>query len=459
MSARRWVAGLGLSVLAAPLAAELPEAIEMARQLAEPGPRPAASVGSVRAAERLRGWMAAAGLEGIEDLPAGEDGRLTNLTGVLPGRSGLEIVLTAHYDTVAGSPGAADDAAGCAVVLAAASALGELPRRHTLRVVLYDGEETGLAGSRSWVSGLGVERRRAILGLVNVDRVGWNPSRSGVARLALAPSERGLRLPPAWLVHAVVRAGVASGDPVGAATSRWGPIGQLQARAFAPLHLTAADSALALGIPAVTLTEADPFSDDPRRHPAGDTAERLDGAATRRWVGRLTAVARRLDAMGGRPRDDDQYLVVATRVMSRRDLYWANLIVWISLVLLGLPGRWRGEAASVRWRRGRSYLPGFTRRLLYLAAILMLPVFTTVLLLPAAVLAAISTRVRLPGPVCLSLAMLPPALFVAALGYVSWAGRLGPPALGAPALLLLAAGFAALVWPFATAGRPIEGND
>ena len=58
-----------------------------------------------------------------------------------------EIVLAAHYDTVADSPGAADDAGGCAVVLGVVQELARAPLRRSLRVVFFDGEEAGLLGS------------------------------------------------------------------------------------------------------------------------------------------------------------------------------------------------------------------------------------------------------------------------------------------------------------------------
>ena len=425
---------------------ETSPAFDLARRLAELGPRPAAGARSVEAAELLRSRMIAAGLEDVQSIPAGASGAYLNLTGVLPGESGLEVVLGAHYDTVAASPGAADNAAGCAVVLAAAAGLADLPRRHTLRVVLFDGEEEGLAGSAAWSASLDDDQRRSILAMINVDLVGWNPSSSGVARLALSGGGARLRLPSAWLVHAVVRGAAVIGEPIGVATSRWAPIGQLHARAFQPIHRTDADPVALSGVPALTLTEADPFSRYPERHTERDTAARLDALATERWVGRLTAVVRRLDVLAGRPRDDDQYLAVATRVLSRRDLYWINLVVWIALVFLGLPGRWRGERSSVRSRRGRSYLPGFTQRLLYLAAILMLPVFSTLLLLPAALVSAVRSRTGLPSRVGLAIALLPLALLVVALGYLAFVGRLGAPALGLPAVLLLAASLGSMLW-------------
>ncbi|MBA3454248.1 MAG: M28 family peptidase, partial [Deltaproteobacteria bacterium] len=59
---------------------------------------------------------------------------------------GMElIVVGAHFDSVTAGPGAADNATGVAIVLAAARYLRELPvRQHPVAFVLFDQEEIGL---------------------------------------------------------------------------------------------------------------------------------------------------------------------------------------------------------------------------------------------------------------------------------------------------------------------------
>ncbi|MDB5433633.1 MAG: peptidase [Caulobacter sp.] len=80
-------------------------------------------------------------------------GQVENILGVLPGRdrSKPAIALMAHYDSVAGSPGAADDAAGVASALEIARALkaGPQPERDVV-FVITDGEEAGLLGARAF---------------------------------------------------------------------------------------------------------------------------------------------------------------------------------------------------------------------------------------------------------------------------------------------------------------------
>jgi hypothetical protein len=70
------------------------------------------------------------------------------------GGTGL-IVVGAHFDSVAAGPGAADNATGVAIVLAAARYLRELPvRQHPIAFVLFDQEEIGLIGSKAYVQSL-----------------------------------------------------------------------------------------------------------------------------------------------------------------------------------------------------------------------------------------------------------------------------------------------------------------
>ncbi|QTC91546.1 M20/M25/M40 family metallo-hydrolase [Brevundimonas goettingensis] len=76
-----------------------------------------------------------------------------SLVGVLPGRDPTKpaVVLMAHYDSVAKSPGAADDTAGVAAILEAVRAIkarGLADR--DLIVLLTDGEELGLDGARNF---------------------------------------------------------------------------------------------------------------------------------------------------------------------------------------------------------------------------------------------------------------------------------------------------------------------
>src|SRR5688500_1633948 len=81
-------------------------------------------------------------------------GRVRNVLARLPGRTpgGLGVVLLAHYDGVAGGPGAGDDAAGTAAILETLRALrAGQPLGHDVIAVITDGEEAGLLGAAAFV--------------------------------------------------------------------------------------------------------------------------------------------------------------------------------------------------------------------------------------------------------------------------------------------------------------------
>jgi len=88
--------------------------------------------------------------------PDAADNQAINLIGVLPGkdRSQPAVMLMAHYDTVVGSPGAADDSTGVGAVLEAVRAIkARGPIERDLVVLLTDAEELNLDGARIFFGG------------------------------------------------------------------------------------------------------------------------------------------------------------------------------------------------------------------------------------------------------------------------------------------------------------------
>ncbi|MBW4620136.1 MAG: M28 family peptidase [Cyanosarcina radialis HA8281-LM2] len=80
-----------------------------------------------------------------------------NGVNIVAERSGTDpqagtILVGAHYDTVAASPGADDNATGVAAVLEIARLLGSRRTPATLKLVLFDQEEKGLLGSLAFTS-------------------------------------------------------------------------------------------------------------------------------------------------------------------------------------------------------------------------------------------------------------------------------------------------------------------
>lgn len=89
-----------------------------------------------------------------------------NILAVLPGRdrNAPALALMAHYDSVPGSPGAGDDAAGVAAILETVRALktdGPPPR--DLIVLITDGEENGLLGAKAFFAGDPMRERIAFV--------------------------------------------------------------------------------------------------------------------------------------------------------------------------------------------------------------------------------------------------------------------------------------------------------
>ncbi|MFN8591792.1 MAG: M28 family metallopeptidase [Thermomicrobiales bacterium] len=83
-----------------------------------------------------------------------------NVIAELPGALPEVIVVAAHYDTVAGTPGAGDNASGVAGCLALAEHYANQPLTRTLRFIAWGAHEFGLLGSQSYVQDLA---QRAIL--------------------------------------------------------------------------------------------------------------------------------------------------------------------------------------------------------------------------------------------------------------------------------------------------------
>lgn len=402
-----WVLLAAAPVLAQAL--ETPK--DIAAGLAALGPRSGREARR-QAAGLLAEALRQAGLQGVRTVPVSGSEGLVNVEGVLPGKTADEIVLSAHYDSVPGSPGAGDDASGCGVAIAAVADLRRTPLSHTVRVVLFDGEETGLDGSEGWLRGRKPEERQRVLANLNLEMLGWKGSAGPV--IHTFPAGR-LELAPGWLVHSVLRGGEAVGWPFEAADNRFPFLVQLIVRSVQVGYGSDSESFLELGIPSVTLSDSSLLVLDPAYHRPADTAGRLDAERLDRWTQTVAAVVRRLDSLAGRPLPEDQYLVFAGRVWLRRDLIWLGFLLWVMLVFRGRPGRWRGASTSEHGRQMRSYLPGFLFRLFLLAAIFLAPVFA-VLLFPAAALALLRPRPVWGRILWVLLGFLPFLAYLAVLG-------------------------------------------
>lgn len=115
---------------------------------------------------------------------------LSNVIAELPGQSDEVVIVSAHLDSTAGTPGphycpdrdaapgADDDASGVAAVLAIARVLTELTRRtgvkprRTLRFALWNAEEQGLVGSAAYARAQ-ASTLAPIVGVFQLDMIGF----------------------------------------------------------------------------------------------------------------------------------------------------------------------------------------------------------------------------------------------------------------------------------------------
>ena len=155
------------------------------------GPREATGPAYRRAAEWVSrqlhrsGWQVRrqrlrvpAGVSWGVPVPAGST---VNLVATRPGFDPARphLVLGAHLDTVPQAPGAEDNASGVGVLLAVAAAAAGRRTRLPVRLAVFGAEEPRGPtdddhhyGSRVFVAGLRPAERRALRGMVSLDRVG-----------------------------------------------------------------------------------------------------------------------------------------------------------------------------------------------------------------------------------------------------------------------------------------------
>lgn len=101
----------------------------------------------------------------------GYTARVANIIAVKAGPDRNAIALISHYDSVPEAPGGSDDGLGVSVSLEAARVLAaRTDRRHTLFVLVTDGEESGLMGAAGLVTDRDVMDR--LNAYINIDSTG-----------------------------------------------------------------------------------------------------------------------------------------------------------------------------------------------------------------------------------------------------------------------------------------------
>jgi Zn-dependent M28 family amino/carboxypeptidase len=147
------------------------------------GPRLGGGAAEGQAADYIRDRLVALGLDArIEEFPLPNGTTSRNVVARVKGSSGSVLVLGAHMDTKPPSPGANDNATGCAALLEIAAILAEEPVLPTVELVFFGSEETSGGdpnghhfGSRYRVAQMSAAERANTVGMISVDMIGYGP--------------------------------------------------------------------------------------------------------------------------------------------------------------------------------------------------------------------------------------------------------------------------------------------
>jgi Zn-dependent M28 family amino/carboxypeptidase len=251
------------------------DAHALARSLALAGPRPAASAAERAAHARVEERFRAAGLRiGHDRFRVPGRGASQNVLGIRDGRSDCLRVLMAHTDSVPPAPGADDNASGVGALVALAAAVGAGPRPPCDTWFVATGaEERPYTRQPDHLGALALARRLRSYGRARDVRFGLSLDEVGRGRAFWLRSPAGA--PRAGVERSLLAAARRTGVSV-----RWVRDGSDSNSDHRELE-RAGMPAMKLGVP-----------DDPLRHTAGDTADRLQRAAFERI---LRVVAQLLD--------------------------------------------------------------------------------------------------------------------------------------------------------------------
>lgn len=256
-----------------------------------------------------------------------DSGRTAHVANVIATRQGTArdaIGLVSHYDSSPDAPGAADDGLGVAVSLEAARVLsGRTDRRHTLMILLTDGEESGLMGAAGLLADRDVmDRLRAY---INIEAIGS----SGTGLLFETGPGNG------WIVRPWARL---APHPRG---------GSYAVEVYRRLPNDTDFSILKrTGIPGLNFA---PIRDSYSYHTARDTADRLSDATILSTGENVVATAIGLDPLDltQKSSSDETYFDIGQTVA----LAWNPLTAWVigaTALVFGVLAWFKCLGAAVR---------------------------------------------------------------------------------------------------------------
>lgn len=158
-------------------------ALAEVRTLEAFGVRKGGSAAEARAADWIRGRLSDLGYAAtLETVPLPNGTESHNVIAQSPGASPRVIVLGAHMDSKAPSPGANDNGTGCGALLEIARILASQPVTPTVEFVFFGTEEMidkdpshHHYGSRYRVEAMSEAERDNTAGMVSVDMIGYGP--------------------------------------------------------------------------------------------------------------------------------------------------------------------------------------------------------------------------------------------------------------------------------------------
>jgi hypothetical protein len=225
-----------------------------------------------------------------ESTPELEANTWHNIIVEIPGKSRPREVLIvgAHFDAVAGSPGADDNGSGTAALLELARVLRGREMERTVRLVFFNLEEIGIRGAKEYARSL-MEKwdeehpeHEKLMGMMSLEMLGYFSDEPGSQRSPI-PKIEGVFDPPTtgdFIGMATVQAFSEFARALEKGMQRAAPELKILVVDFppvAPPDFLRSDHApfLLLGQPAVMITDTSEYR-NPHYHRASDTVETLD---------------------------------------------------------------------------------------------------------------------------------------------------------------------------------------
>lgn len=116
-----------------------------------------------------------------------------DIEATLHGSDEYTIIIGAHLDTHVASPGADDDGSGVVAVMELARVMSQYTFSHTIKFLIYTGEEVGAYGSLNHAS-KSYENNEKLIAMFNLDMIGYAATQKGGQYIRVFETTRGERL-------------------------------------------------------------------------------------------------------------------------------------------------------------------------------------------------------------------------------------------------------------------------